>query len=241
MAISISARRQALAEIARARRGAGWPRLLGRASVVIALLLVLVLAGLWGAGFFRVPPELVAVRAAVDEHVAHLQLVARNEAPLPLDRTSLEKVFDTVRNVPRVHRHAAQQEMTRLFEARETAEVDSVFGLPPDRRIAEIDRRIRAEEERRQAWAAERARRDAERAETQRRDPAGGGPPGTGTGGALPARGGTSRRSDGTEESRNARVKQRLDNSTAESRARRLEYRRLIEQRRIQLGLASGR
>jgi len=216
-------------------------RWLGRAAVVVALLALLASLALWVTGFFRVPPELAAVRAAIDEEVGRLRLVARNEAPLSFDGGSFEAVFDTVRQVPRAHRLAAQREMGRLFEARETAEVDSFFGLPPDRRTAEIDRRIKAEEERRQAWAAARARRDAERAAGPRREQAGIGPTDTGTGGAPSSRGGPSRRSDGTEESRNARAKQRIDKSTAESRARRLEYRRLIEQRRIQLGLAGGR
>ena len=50
--------------------------------------------------------------------------------------------------------------------------------------------------------------------------------------------GGQRRRGDGTEESRNARSKSRLDKSTAASRARGTEYRRLKDQRRIELGLS---
>lgn len=80
----------------------------------------------------------------------------------------------------------------------------------------ELDRRLRAEDERRKAW---QARRDAQR-------DGGGGGPGAGI---------------RTEEGRNLRAKARIDQSTAESRARRAEYRRLRDQRRVELGLAPGR
>jgi hypothetical protein len=133
--------------------------------------------------------------------------------------------------VPEAYREQARAEIGRLFEARETAEVESYFALPPDRRAAELERRIKAEEERRQAREAERSQRTAESGGRP------GGPPGARGGGPPPG----GRRRDGSEEGRNARSKQYLDKTSAESRARRTEYRRAKDQRRIQLGLAPRR
>lgn len=249
MKASTSDRRQALAEIARARRGGSAGRLLRRAAVAIALAAALAAITSWLLGFFHTPAEVLAVRALVDAEVETLRRVARNEAPLSYESESRGAIIDTMRQVPEPYRDQARRELGRLPEAREAAEVDSFFSLPAAQRGAELDRRIRAEEARRQAWAAERARRTAER-ETE---PGRGGAAAAGTDGGGPGRsaaspattggGGWSSGSPGrgTEEGRNLRAKWRIDRSTAESRARRLEYQRLKEQRRIQLGLGQGR
>jgi len=223
-------------------------------------LTVLAAAGmigvLWLSGLFAgTPAEVRAVRSVVDEQIAHLAAVGRNEAPLAYDASSFGTLMDRVRDVPREHRDAVRQEMGRLFEARERAELDSYFATPPDRRLAELDRRIKAEEERRKVREAEWARRQAERtraAETPGAGAAnagqdrpardggragGGGPPDRGAGG-RPAGAG---RRDGTEESRNARSKTRLDATTPERRAMQAEYRRQMDERRRQLGLDPGR
>ena len=243
MAATVSARRQALADLARSRRAEGSS---GRAIKIVAVsVVVLGLAGLaWLFLRGRTPAEVLAVRASVDGQIAQLQQAARSGQPFTPEDASFGAVFETVRAVPDAYRDQARAEIGRLFEARETAEVDSYFALPPERRAAELDRRIKAEEERRQKWEAERERRLAERggqADAQARP----GPQSSAQAGGQPAAAGAAPppggRRDGTEEGRNARSKQRIDKTSAETRARQTEYRRARDQRRIQLGFEPRR
>ena len=243
MAATVSARRQALADLARSRRAEGSS---GRAIKIVAVsVVVLGLAGLaWLFLLSRTPAEVLAVRASVDGQIAQLQQAARSGQPFTPEDASFGAVFETVRAVPDAYRDQARAEIGRLFEARETAEVDSYFALPPERRAAELDRRIKAEEERRQKWEAERERRLAERggqADAQARP----GPQSSAQAGGQPAAAGAAPppggRRDGTEEGRNARSKQRIDKTSAETRARQTEYRRARDQRRIQLGFEPRR
>jgi len=259
MAASVSTKRAALADIARSRSGGTSGRQLVRnVAIGIVVLGLLGLFLMWLLGFFSAPPEVRAVQAVVDEQIRVLERVARNEAPF--EEAGLGTVFESMRQVPREYRDQAGQEIGRLFEAREKAEVNSYFSLPPEQRRAEMDRRLKAEDDRRRTWEAERAQRAAraddrgrQRGDTGRDESGprfGGGPPGGFAGGPGGANGGG--RGPGgppaggwgarTEESRNLRSKQRIDSSSAESRARSLEYRRLKEQRRVELGLpARGR
>ncbi len=232
MATTISDRRQALAELARTRRADGSAgRTLRGIAVAVAVLGLMALGGLWLSGRWSTPPELLAVRASVDGQIAEVMKAARSGGAAAADSGSFGNVFEMIGQVPEAYREQARAEIGRLFEAREAAEVESYFALPPDRRAAELDRRIKAEEERRQAREAERSQRTAEAGGRP------GGPPGARGGGPPPG----GRRRDSSEEGRNARSKQYLDKTSAESRARRTEYRRAKDQRRIQLGLAPRR
>jgi uncharacterized membrane protein YgcG len=252
MSTASASRRQAVEQLVRdrnaSRGGAGGRRVLA----ILALVALATLVILWLCGFFAATPaEVLAVRSAVDEQVTQLAAVGRNEAPLSYESTGFGAVMERAREVPREHRDAVRQEMGRLFEARERAELDSYFATPPDRRTAELDRRIKAEEDRRKSWEAERARRQAERTRESATAGAGssagatgsGGSGQRGTGGGGGGGGGppTSGRRDGTEESRNARRKTQLDATTPERRAMQTEYRRQMDERRRQLGLEPGR
>ena len=254
MAASVSAKRAALADLAHARRGGlSGGQIVRTVAIGIVVLGLLALVMMWLLGFFSPPPEVRAVQALVDEQIQQLQRVARNEAPF--EEGSFSVMFETMRQVPREYREQAGREMGRLFEAREKAEVNSYFSMPPEQRMAEMDRRLEAEDQRRQAREAQRAQRQAQGGD--RGGPRGGGnqdaggrgwggPPGVVAGGpggpggrgGPPGGGGPGGpRGRGTEESRNMRSKRRIDSSSAESRARSLEYRRLKEQRRVELGL----
>jgi len=243
MAATVSARRQALAELARSRRAEGSA---GRVVKIAAVSVVLVgLAGLaWLFLRGRTPAEIVAVRASVDGQIAQLQAAARSGQPFDPADASFGAVFETVRSVPEAYRDQAREEIGRLFEAREVAEVESYFAMPPEQRAAELDRRIKSEEERRQKWEAERERRAAERGSQGDGQQQGGPGSQAMAGGQQPTTGATSpgaSRRDRSEEGRNARSKQRIDKTSAENRARQTEYRRAKDQRRIQLGLEPRR
>ena len=234
MATVSADRRRALADLVRerddGRRSGGLVR---RAAIGLLVAALLALLSMWLCGFFSVPREVLEIRGLVDGQIAELRKVARNEVPLSYDSAGYEPLFDRVRDLPSDLRRQAGREVGRLFEAREQAEMDSYFNLPPERRQAELDRRIKAEEERRKAREAERAKRESQRpAPTAGQPPAGGsgGPPD----GPRPS-GGRGRSS--TEDERNARSKGRIDRTSPDERARRTEYRRAIDERRTQLGL----
>jgi uncharacterized membrane protein YgcG len=240
MAATASAKRAALADLARSKNGPSGGQIVRNVSIGIVVLGLLALFVMWLLGFFSAPAEVRAVQSMVDEQIQHLERVARNEASF--EEGSMGVVFETMRQVPREYREQAGREMGRLFEAREKAEVNSYFAMAPEQRMAEMDRRLKAEDDRRKAWEAERAQRQAQGSDRggQRSQQGGGpgggrgGPPG---GGGGPPGGGGPRGGMRTEESRNMRSKQRIDSSSAESRARSMEYRRIKEQRRVELGL----
>ncbi len=219
------------------------------AGGVLALLALIAMPVLWLLGFFSSPQAVAEIEQVVNQQLAEYDRVARGEVPFA-SAPSSRSMFEKMRDVPPQYREQVGQQMGRLWEARERAESASYFALPPDKRQAELDRRIKADEERRRQWQAEREKRDQDRAASGQqaggfggRGGQGGGPPGGGptAGGGRPGGGATAggnRR--GSEEARNERSKRRLDQSTPEQRAQRSEYRRAMEERRTQLGMPSG-
>jgi hypothetical protein len=243
---STADKRRAVSALAAERNKQGAVgRFAKRAGGALALLAVIAMPVLWLLGFFSSPKAVAEIEQAVDQQVAEYERVARGEVPFA-SAPSSRAMFDKMRDVPPQYREQVGQQMGRLWEARERAETASYFALPPDKRQTELDRRIKADEERRKQWQAEREKRDQQRAAGGqqaggfggRGGPGGGpggGPPGVGPGGGGPP--GGNRR--GSEEARNDRSKRRLDQSTPEQRAQQTEYRRAKEERRTQLGLPS--
>jgi uncharacterized membrane protein YgcG len=226
-------RRRALADLVRerddGRRSGGLVRRIAIGLLVAALLALLLI---WLLGWFSVPREVLEIRGLVDGQIAELRKVARNEVPLAEDAAGFSTVLDRVRALPPDLRRQAGREVGRMFEAREQAAMESYFNLPPERRQAELDRRIKAEEERRQAREAERAKRESQRPAPAAGQQTAGGPGGPGGGRSSGGRGRST-----TEEERNARSKRRIDRSSPQERAQRTEYRRAVDERRTQLGL----
>lgn len=231
-------RRRAVAALAAERDERTASGRLKRWAAAIALLL-LVLIGLgWGIGWFSPPRAVADVERLVDQQVAEYDRVARGEVPFEA-APSFGAFRDTMRDVPREYRAQVGEQMGRLWEARERAEMASYFHLPPTQRQAELDRRIKADEARRKARDAERAASDRARPSNgqQAGDGGQGGP--RGAGGGTPGGGGSGGPPGGTrtQEARNERSKQRIDRSTPEERTMRAEYRRAMDARRRQLGL----
>jgi len=228
-------RRRLVAALAKERdeRSAGG-RMARRAAAIGLILLCLMALG-WGLRFFSQPRAVADVERLVEKQVAEYDRVARGEVPFA-SAPSFGAVRDKLRDVPREYREQVGEQMGRLWEARERAEMASYFHLPPTQRQAELDRRIKAEEARRQAREAERAARDRARPSNGQQaggggqqGPRGGGPGSAGQGGPVSvAR---------TEDGRNERIKRRIDQTTPEERSMRAEYRRAMDARRRQLGL----
>ncbi len=231
-----------------------YKKLAVRVLSVLAVLALLVTGGLWAAGYFSDPAEVRALRSAVDQQVAQYNQIANGNGSFS---SSFEggSMFEMMRNVPEGYRDQVRGEMGRLFEARERAETNSFFNMTPDQRMAELDRRIQDEEAqreaRRQEWAQRQASGDQNRGPGGGRGgppggiaQGGGGPQGRGgpPGGGGPQAGGGGRGDWGRGmASSEDRRKARLDNSSPQDRAQRDEYRRLMQQRREQLGLSGGR
>ena len=239
-------KRRAVAALAADRNQQGAKvRLLKRGGVALLLLFLIGTPILWAAGFFSGPKAVAEIKQLVDQQVAEYDRVVRGE--VPFGNSSASAVFEKMRDMPRETREQIGPQMGRLWAARERAEMASYFALAPEKRQAELDRRIKADEDRRKAWQAEREKRDQQRAANGQQASNGnggdrGGPGGQGGPGGGPGRGGPGGggRGGGTEEARNDRNKRRIDQSTPEQRAQQTEYRRAMEERRTQLGLASG-
>ena len=242
---TIADRRQAVAALAAERRGQGGSgRFWKRALVALLALACLSLLVMWLLGSFSTPQAVAEMAQIVDQQIVEYDRAARGEVPFN-SGAAFGIVMQKMRDVPREYR---EQQMGRLWEARERAEMGSYFALPPDKRQAELDRRIKVDEDRRKAWQADRERRDQQRGDTRTASTGGdrGGPGGgAGGGGGGPGGGGggppSGRRSSGTEQSRNERSKQRIDRSTPEQRAQQSEYRRALEERRTKLGIPPSR
>lgn len=220
--------------MARARKGeqSSGGRL--RTSLIVFVVIgFLTFVILWLAGFFSTPPEVLALREAVNTQVVELERMARGEIPYSEERASWGTLYEAAQQVPETYR---DQEIGRFFRAREAAEINSYFALPPDQRAAEMDRRVKAEEARRARWEAERAQREATRA-SQASSNSGS----SGTQSASQSSSSGRRRGARTEETRNAWVKRYIDRTSADGRAKRTEYRRAKDQRRIAMGLETGR
>ena len=200
---------------------------------------------LWLGGFLSTPKEVLEIRALVDAEIAQLDEVARNGAPYSNDWPSTGEVLGRMRDIPEGARDQLREEMGRLVRARERAEIASYFALPPAKRQAELDRRIKSEQERAKARERERASRAASAGQNQGRPQAEGrmpgGPNGGGAAGGPPGGGPPRPRGFRTDEQLLARRKERLDQSSPEERARSAEYRRAMAVRRQQLGIIPGR
>jgi len=231
-------RRRAVAALAAERDERSAGSRMARRAAAIALILLCLLALFWGMGLFSSPRAVADVERLVDQQVAEYDRVARGEVPFEL-APSFGAFRDTMRDVPREYREQVGDQMGRLWEARERAEMASYFQVPPAQRQAELDRRIKAEEARRRAREAEPAARDRARPSNGQQAGSGGQGGQQGPGGGRPGSGGQggpvsiSR----TEDGRNERIKRRIDQSTPEERSMRAEYRRAMDARRRQLGL----
>jgi len=248
MAATMADKRRFLAELASDDRPGGLSRRGWQVGIALAGAVLIVLLAIWLRGRWFAPRPVQEFRGLVDAQIAQLDRVARNE--LPLSEVSFAPIFERSRDLPPQYRDQLRGDFGRLFAARESAEVDSFFRMPAADRQAELDRRLKAEEQRRQQFAAAWANRPRPEGDRGTREGtrtgggtggAGGRPGSPGAGGAGGGGGPTSGRRTGTQEEWNQRSKAAIDRSTPEQRARRTEYRRLVQERREQLGMTSRR
>ena len=188
--------------------------------------------GWWFAGYLRAGHQVARVQ--------ELQQQLRDSEKLPTEqrRALWEQMRQEMDQLPDAYREQMWQEQRAKFEQRRDDEIRTLLALPADQRAAAIDKQIDEMETRRKQWEQRR----------QQRPPAGGPSTSASTGNAAAgqARGdrgrgpGGRRGSDLTGKAGLERRKRRLDQSTAQQRAERAEYRRLVEARRQQRGMPAN-
>ena len=275
--------RQMVADLVRDRAAASRGRRLLRWILWLGAVAALgfLLFG-WFQGWFTTHPKVAAGRQAIGQQIAALEKAGAGQASLALFDKKYDALQKKVRSLPKDLRQQLEGDLHRLSEARDRAEVNSYFSLPPAQRQAEIDRRIQADIQAKQAKAATRAakekrsspaaaknagkQKNAGNQEAQSRTPSAGGSGAAAAQGQVGGANGSSRQAQAgnaaktaggqkngahsdrpgtqgpkTEETAALRRKQRLDNTDPQQRALRTEYRRLMDERRTQLGLATGK
>lgn len=176
-----------------------------------AIMLALIAGAVW---WFWRPSDRVRLEA--------LQAQMRDESLSDEDRRALRQEFrDGLRAMSEADR---EQFFANGFRGRMNRDLDEFFALAPKQRLAYLDREIKESEQRRKQFAAGQGQRGP-----------GGGGPNQGPPGGF---GGGGNRSPAEREQ--AR-KRRLDYSSAEDRAKRVEYMRQLNERRVARGLEPSR
>jgi len=218
----------------------------GKWLAVIALLALLAFLIAWLGGWIRftIDPRVVEIRKLQDEA---RQKFAANGGPQTLAEateavTAMATIRQKVEALPPHLKPQAERSGSSVFRSAMRQRIDAYFTLPPAQRQAELDRQIKQEEMMRKAF------------ETAGKVAGffGGGPPGggqgagqggsgghgSGQGGGGPPGGGPPQ--NASQDSSNKWRKGIIDSTTPEQRARYVEYRRAMDQRRKELGIPSG-
>ena len=213
----------------------------GKWLAAIALLALLAFLVAWLGGWIRftTDPRVAEIRKLQDEA---RQKFAVNGGPSTIAEateavTAMATIRQKVEALPENLRPQVERSGGNMFRSAMRQRIDAYYKLPPDQRQAELDRQIKQEEMMRKAF------------ETAGRVAGffGGGPPGGGQGsgqgnaqrgGGGPPGGGPPQ--GASQESANKWRKGMIDSTTPEQRARYVEYRRAMDQRRNELGLPAA-
>lgn len=215
----------------------------------IAVLAVLV-AWLLGWISFSTDPRVAEIQKMQEE--ARTQFAEgggpRSVAEATAAVTAMNTIRAKVEALPPHLRPQVERQGSSVFRSAMRARIDSYFTAPPEKRKAELDRQIDQEEMMRKAFEAGRAVAGmfggGQPAGQSGAGQGAAGQGGAGQGGqqAAQASGGRSGGGppqSGSEEDRNRWRKSIIDSTTPEQRARYVEYRRAMDERREQRGLPS--
>lgn len=232
--------------VAPAATGASSNRL-GKWIAGLVGLALLAFLGAWLGGWIRftTDPRVAEIQKLQEE--ARLKFAVNGGPQTLAEATEAVTAMATIRQkteaLPERLRPQVERSGGNMFRTAIRQRIDAYFSLPAAKRQAELDRQIKQEEMMRVAF------------ETANKVAGffGGGPPGSGDrGGPSGGQGGGqgSSQSGGTpgggppggatQEGVNKWRKQIIDSTTPEQRARYVEYRRAMDQRRKELGIPSG-
>jgi hypothetical protein len=155
------------------------------------------------------------------QKVKELQAEAFKEGATPEQR---RQNFDLLRQemdkLGPDQRREVRDQMREGFQRRMDEQIDAYFALPPQQRVAYLDKQITEMEKRRKEWEARRQREGQGQANIRTdAGPSGPGEP------------------SGNPEAKSQRHNEMRDTPTAEQRAKRTAYFAALKQRRIELGL----
>jgi len=214
------------------------PNRVGKWIAAIAILALVAFLVAWLGGWIRftTDPRVAEIQKLQEEA---RQKFAANGGPQTLaEATEAVTAMATIRQkteaLPASLRPQVERSGGSMFRSAMRQRIDAYFALPPAKRQAELDRQIKQEEMMRNAF------------ETASKVAGffGGGPPGGGDRGGPPGGGGGppggGPPQGGSQEGVNKWRKQIIDSTTPEQRARYVEYRRAMDQRRKELGMPSG-
>jgi hypothetical protein len=211
----------------------------------LAALALLALLGAWLAGWIRftTDPRVMEIIALQEQARARFGQGSgpSNLADAAAMATSMMEIRQKLEALPEHLRPQAEQAGRSMFQSAFRARIDTYFELPPEKRQAEIDRQIDQEEMMRKAFEAGRAvagmfgggQSGGQQASQGGAGQGGAAQGGQQAGGSRP--GGPPQ--GGSEEDRNRWRKSMIDSTTPEQRARYVEYRRAMDERREQRGL----
>jgi hypothetical protein len=177
-------------------------------GVVVIAATVLALA--WWLGWIGEDPALAEVKT----------LQAQLENPNLSDaefRAAMEQIRSKTEALSESSRRLAWQNGRQAFERREMSRIDRILAMKPQDRAKALDDEINRMERRRAEW--------------QQRTSQGQ------TGGQRGGARGSRNRGTPSDEQRISRIRNRLDRSSPEQRAKRTEFARLMNERRAQRGL----
>lgn len=213
------------------RRAAVW-------AAILAALAVLALLFAWLAGWLRfgTDPRVVEILALQEE--ARAAFVA-NGGPTSIAEAgaafaAMSRIREKVEALPEHLKPQVERSGGSMFRNAMRARIDSYFATPPEQRQAMLDRHIDQEEMLRKAAELARSVTGGQRGGGNDR-------PAESAGGSRGAGGG--REAAGpprSDDSRSDWRKRLIDRTTPEQRARYVEYRRAIDQRRGERGLPAS-
>ena len=208
----------------------------------VAVLAVLV-AWFFGWISFGTDPRVAEIQKMQEE--ARAQFAEGGGPRTVVEATAAVTAMNTIRAkveaLPPHLRPQVERQGGSVFRTAMRARIDSYFTAPPEKRKAELDRQIDQEEMMRKAFEAGRAvagmfgggQSGGQQASQGGAGQGGAAQGGQQAGGSRP--GGPPQ--GGSEEDRNRWRKSMIDSTTPEQRARYVEYRRAMDERREQRGL----
>ena len=199
-----------------------------KVALGLAAILLLVVGSVW------------AYRSRADsqqvEKVKQLQVEAFKEGATPEQRQkNFELLHQESEKLSPDQRHEVREQMREVFERRMDEQMKTYFAMPPQARVAYLDKQIDEMEKHSKEMQAHRAQnpRNSGAGGQGGRGQASGGPAGGGGPQAGQGGGGRSMNSDDRALRRDAR----LDHTTAAQRAQRSSYMADLQARRLQRGL----
>lgn len=208
----------------------------GKWLAVIGLIALVAFLIAWLGGWIRftTDPRITEIQKLQDE--ARQKFVVTGGPTTIAEATEAVTMMATIRQkveaLPANLRPQAERSGSSVFRSAMRQRIDAYFTLPPEKRQAELDRQIKQEEMMRKAFETASSVAGF----------FGGGPPGGGPpGGGPPGGGQGSGASQAPSQDRSNKWRKGIiDSTTPEQRARYVEYRRAMDQRRKELGMPSG-